>query len=48
MNVASAWSAEEPSVRLCFFVNVLKANGRSIGGGNSIGKTVGIVGLNAG
>jgi hypothetical protein len=26
------------SVRLCFFVNVLNARGRSVGGGSSIGK----------
>ena len=48
MNVASAASAEALRVRLCFFVKVLNASGRSVGGGRRVGKMVGICGLNAG
>lgn len=48
MNVASDARADEPRVRLCFFVNVRNANGRRDAGGNSIGRMVGIAGLNTG
>ncbi len=48
MNVARLCRADEFKVRLCFFVKVRKASGRKVGGGSSIGRTVGIDGLNAG
>lgn len=42
MNVARAARAGDVSVRLCFFVNVLKARGRKVVGGSMMGKTVGL------
>lgn len=42
MKVASAWSADEVRVRLCFLVKVRKASGRSVAGGSSMGRTVGL------
>lgn len=44
MKLASATSAVDVRVRLCFFVNVRKASGLSVAGGNSIGKTVALTG----
>lgn len=41
MNVAKTCNAEEFSVRLCFFVNVRNAKGRSVAGGRRIGRTLG-------
>lgn len=40
MNVASAVSADDVKVRLCFLVNVRKARGRSVAGGRRIGRIV--------
>lgn len=42
MNVANNCSADDVSVRLCFFVNVRKARGRSVAGGISIGSIDGL------
>lgn len=38
MNVARTCSADEVIVKLCFFVNVRKATGRRVAGGNKIGR----------
>ncbi len=49
MKVASSCSDEDVMVRLCFFVIVRNAKGRSMAGGSRIGSTAGVVGfLNAG
>lgn len=48
MKVARDWSADELRVRLCFFVKVLNASGRKVGGGKRIGRMVVMLGLNAG
>lgn len=42
--VASAWRADDVSVRLCFLVNVRNASGRSVAGGSSMGSTVDLTG----
>lgn len=44
MNVANNCSAEDVSVRLCFFVKVRKAIGRSVAGGRSMGNIEGLGG----
>jgi hypothetical protein len=41
MNVARTCSAVEVRVKLCFFVNVRKARGRRVAGGNSTGSMLG-------
>jgi hypothetical protein len=46
MNVASAASADDVRVRLCFLVKVLNASGRKVAGGSRIGRIV--EGLNCG
>jgi hypothetical protein len=46
MKVASAASAEEVRVRLCFLVKVRNASGRRVGGGSKMGRIV--VGLSCG
>jgi len=48
MKAANACKAEDVRVRLCFFVKVLKASGRRVAGGRSIGSTAGFAGLRAG
>lgn len=40
MKVASAFSAVDVNVRLCFFVKVRKATGLNIAGGRLIGRIV--------
>lgn len=48
MNVASSCKDDDVMVRLCFFVIVRNAKGRSIAGGSKIGSTAGVAGfLNA-
>ena len=44
MKVESACSADDVSVRLCFFVNVRKAKGLKVAGGKSIGNIDGLDG----
>jgi hypothetical protein len=46
MNVASAASADEVRVRLCFFVKVRNASGLRVAGGSKMGRIV--VGLSCG
>lgn len=41
MKVANACKADDVRVRLCFFVKVRNASGRSVAGGRRIGRTVG-------
>ena len=47
IKVANNCSADDVSVRLCFFVNVRKANGLRVAGGNSMGKIDGLDGSEA-
>ena len=42
MKLARSCSADDVSVRLCFFVNVRKARGLKAAGGRSIGNTDGL------
>lgn len=44
MKVAMICSADEVRVRLCFLVNVRKANGRSVAAGKEMGRIEGVVG----
>ena len=48
MNVASAASADDVRVRLCFFVKVRKACGRSVAGGRIMGRMDGLRAAGAG
>ena len=48
MKVAKAWRAEEVRVRLCFFVKVRKAKGRSVAGGSKMGNIEGFEGSSGG
>ena len=44
MKLANACSADDVSVRLCFFVNVRNARGLRVAGGRSMGSTDGLDG----
>ncbi len=44
MNVANSCSADDVSVRLCFFVKVRNAKGRNVAGGSSTGSIDGLDG----
>ena len=47
MKVANACSADDVSVRLCFFVNVRKAKGLRVAGGKIMGNIDGLDGSGA-
>lgn len=44
MKLANAERADDVRVKLCFFVKVRKARGRSVAGGSSMGSTVALTG----